>query len=100
VPDVGDVVAAAPSASRAAPTSPRLSNISPPPSSALGSSNDISVRCSKHYYFELTTGPSVVWVDLTQLSFAVGQPVLALDPNNPELSGDVSAGFRPTLPPF
>ena len=55
---------------------------------------------ARRYYFELTTSPSVVWVDLAKLDFAAGRPVLALDPDDPALAGDVSAAFRPVAAPF
>ncbi|MBA2114010.1 linear amide C-N hydrolase [Bremerella alba] len=48
------------------------------------------------YFFELTTSPSVIWVDLKQLDLSSGAPVLQLDPyhNTLELSGNVSQKFQ------
>jgi choloylglycine hydrolase len=48
----------------------------------------------KRYYFELTTSPNVVWVDLNRFKLAAGQPVMILDPDNVALSGDVTGKFR------
>ena len=45
------------------------------------------------YYFELTTSPNVVWVDLSKFSFEAGAPVMLLNPDNVDLSGDVSEKF-------
>jgi choloylglycine hydrolase len=55
---------------------------------------------AKRYYFELTTSPNVIWVDLATLDLEAGQPALALDPDDPALSGNVSADFRPAAAPF
>lgn len=48
------------------------------------------------YFFELTTSPNVIWVDLKQLDFTTGSPVLQLDPYHDalELSGNVSQKFQ------
>lgn len=45
----------------------------------------------KRYFFELTTSPNVLWVDLKKIDLTKGAPVLTLDPDNIELSGDVTA---------
>jgi choloylglycine hydrolase len=47
----------------------------------------------KRYYFELTTSPNVIWVDLSRFDLAPGQPVMVLDPDNIDLSGNVTAKF-------
>jgi choloylglycine hydrolase len=52
------------------------------------------------YYFELTTSPNVVWADLNRFDLEPGAPVLALDPDNIELSGNVSGQFMPIQAPF
>ncbi len=49
---------------------------------------------NKTYYFELTTSPNVVWVDLSRENLAVGTPVMLLDPDNVALSGNVTASFK------
>lgn len=46
------------------------------------------------YYFELTTSPNVIWADLAKFDLAAGAPVRVLNPDNIELSGDVTAEFR------
>lgn len=50
---------------------------------------------AKRYYFELTTSPNVVWVDLTSINIEAGQPVRALNPDNIALSGNVGEMFKP-----
>ncbi|MFO0956454.1 MAG: linear amide C-N hydrolase [Isosphaeraceae bacterium] len=46
------------------------------------------------YYFELTTSPNVIWADLSKMDLAPGSPVMTLDPDNIDLSGDVTERFR------
>jgi penicillin V acylase-like amidase (Ntn superfamily) len=48
----------------------------------------------KRYYFELTTSPNVIWVDMSRFDLAAGQPVLQLDPDSMDLSGDVTGRFQ------
>jgi choloylglycine hydrolase len=55
---------------------------------------------NKTYFFELTTSPNVIWVDLSAMNLEAGQPVRALDPNNIELSGNVMGSFRAGPAPF
>lgn len=50
---------------------------------------------NRKYYFELTTSPSVIWANLTNFDLAEGRPVLVLDPDDINLSGDVSNSFKP-----
>ena len=47
------------------------------------------------YYFELTTSPSTIWVQLDELDFADGAQVTAVDPYDESLSGDVTERFAP-----
>ncbi len=54
----------------------------------------------RRYYFELTTSPNVVWADLDRFDLVPGAPVLALDPDSIELSGNVSGLFTQTQAPF
>lgn len=49
---------------------------------------------SKRYFFELTTSPNVIWMELKKFNLAPGAPVMLLDPDNIELSGDVSDKFQ------
>lgn len=49
---------------------------------------------NKRYFFELTTSPSVIWVDLPKMNLAPGAPVMVLNPDNIALSGDVTRKFR------
>lgn len=48
----------------------------------------------KRYYFELTTSPNVIWVDLPKFDLSAGAPVMVLDPANSALSGDVTSAFK------
>jgi choloylglycine hydrolase len=55
---------------------------------------------SRRYYFELTTSPKVVWADLDKFDLEPGAPVMVLDPDSVELSGNVSGQFVQTHAPF
>jgi penicillin V acylase-like amidase (Ntn superfamily) len=55
---------------------------------------------NKIYFFELTTSPSVIWVDLKKLDFRTGAPVLTLHPDNLNLNGDVTGQFKKAAAPF
>ncbi|HQR07818.1 MAG TPA: linear amide C-N hydrolase [Gemmatales bacterium] len=46
------------------------------------------------YFFELTTSPNVIWADLTKFDLAPGSPVKTLNPDNIDLSGDVTDKFQ------
>ena len=50
---------------------------------------------NRRYFFELSTAPNVIWTELGALDFSAGAPVLALDPDDIALTGDVSAAYRP-----
>lgn len=47
------------------------------------------------YYFQSTRAPNVVWVELGDLDFTAGAPVLALDPRDPELTGSMVGALAP-----
>lgn len=49
---------------------------------------------NKRYYFELTTSPNVFWADLAKFDLSPGAPVMVLNPDNIDLSGNVSAKFQ------
>ena len=49
---------------------------------------------SRRYFFELTTSPTVIWVDLGKFNLTPGAPVLVLNPDDIALSGDVTASFQ------
>jgi choloylglycine hydrolase len=55
---------------------------------------------NKRYFFELATAPNVIWMDLPRFKLTPGSPVLALDPDNIELSGNVTGKFQPAKSPF
>lgn len=48
---------------------------------------------NRRYFFELTTSPSLIWVDLDGLDLADGAPVTAVDPYDESLAGDVTQSF-------
>ena len=48
----------------------------------------------KRYFFELTTSPNVVWADLAKFDLSEGAPAWEIDPDNIDLSGDISAKFQ------
>jgi len=60
----------------------------------------ISDLTGERYYFELTTAPNVIWVDLKKLNLAPGAPVMTLNPNNIDLSGNVGADLTKSTAPF
>ena len=55
---------------------------------------------NKLYFFELTTAPNVIWVDFSTFNLEAGAPVMLLDPDNVELTGDVSAQFVAGAAPY
>lgn len=50
---------------------------------------------NRMYFFELTTSPNVIWIDMDRLDLAPGSPVVVLDPYDQSLVGDVTAAFTP-----
>lgn len=44
---------------------------------------------NKIYYFNSTTTPNIIWLDLNNLDFAKDKAVLTLDPNNINLVGNI-----------
>jgi penicillin V acylase-like amidase (Ntn superfamily) len=60
----------------------------------------VSDLTAKRYFFELTTAPNVIWTNLTKVNFSEGAPVLTLNPNDIDLSGDVTSDFQPAKAPF
>lgn len=49
---------------------------------------------NRRTFFELTTSPNVIWMDLGKFDFTAGSPVMTLDPDDINLSGDVSERFQ------
>lgn len=49
---------------------------------------------NKRYFFELTTSPNVVWLDLKDFDLSSGSPVLAVDPDDISLCGDIADHFK------
>jgi choloylglycine hydrolase len=49
---------------------------------------------ARRYFFELTTAPNVIWVNLNEFDLEPGSPVLMLNPDDIELSGDVTSKFQ------
>lgn len=49
---------------------------------------------TRRYFFELTTSPNVIWADLTRFNLEPGSPVLTLNPDNVDLSGNVTEKFQ------
>jgi choloylglycine hydrolase len=47
----------------------------------------------RRYYFELTTSPNVIWADLEEFDLGAGAPVMELNPDDVDLSGNVTARF-------
>lgn len=55
---------------------------------------------ARRYYFELSTSPNVLWVDLTRMNLAPGAPVMELNPDSLDLDGNVTDEFTKATPPF
>lgn len=55
---------------------------------------------NRRYFFELTTSPNVIWMDLDRLNLAEGAPTVAIDPYDYSLTGDVTDRFSPRELPF
>lgn len=55
----------------------------------------VSDLTNRRYFFELTTSPNVIWVDLDEFPLDVGTRPKALTPGDINLSGDVSGRFVP-----
>jgi penicillin V acylase-like amidase (Ntn superfamily) len=49
---------------------------------------------NKRYFFELTTSPNLIWADLTKFNLNSGAPVMVLNPDNIDLSGNVTGKFQ------
>ena len=52
------------------------------------------------YFFELSTNPSTIWVDLAKVPTSRGAPARTLDPADWHLAGNVTAKLKPAKPPF
>lgn len=50
---------------------------------------------NRMYFFELTTSPNVIWVQMDRLNLTEGAPALAVDPYDETLVGDVTDRFAP-----
>ena len=48
---------------------------------------------NRRYFYELTTAPNVIWADLPAFALEPGSPVMALDPDDIDLSGNVTNRF-------
>lgn len=55
---------------------------------------------NKRYFFELTTSPNLVWVELPKFDLSAEAPVMMLDPDSIELAGNVSTAFEKVAAPF
>lgn len=60
----------------------------------------VSDLSNKRYYFELTTGPNVIWVDVDKLNLVQGAPAMTLDPRDVNLTGNVTDKFQAATAPF
>ncbi len=48
----------------------------------------------RRYFFELTSSPNVIWMELEKFDLSPGAPVRVLNPDNIALAGDVSNAFE------
>jgi penicillin V acylase-like amidase (Ntn superfamily) len=54
----------------------------------------------RRYYFELTNSPNLIWMDLGAMNIEAGAPVRTLNPDNIDLSGNVTGRFSEAAAPF
>lgn len=54
----------------------------------------------RRYYFELSNSPNVIWADLSAMNLEAGSPVRILNPDNIDLSGNVTGAFTVAPAPF
>ncbi|MDA9293024.1 linear amide C-N hydrolase [bacterium] len=54
----------------------------------------------QRYYFELSSSPNVIWIELAAMNLDAGSPVQMLDPDDIDLSGDITSCFTPAPAPF
>lgn len=52
---------------------------------------------NKIYYFNSTTTPNIIWIDLNKVNFSEGSPTLTIDPNNIHLEGDITKQLAPEI---
>jgi choloylglycine hydrolase len=55
---------------------------------------------NRMYFFELTTSPNVIWIEMDRLNLAAATRPLVLDPYDPDLVGDVTDRFASGDLPF
>lgn len=60
----------------------------------------VSDLTQKRYFFELTTSPNIVWIELDGIDLAEGAQPQVIDPYDESLIGDVTARFTPYQPAF
>jgi choloylglycine hydrolase len=48
---------------------------------------------NRMYFFELTTSPSIIWVEFDALDLSDGGDAKAIDPYDPSLTGNVTDRF-------
>jgi len=60
----------------------------------------VSDLTRKIYFFELTTSPNIVWIELDGLDLTEGAQPQVIDPYDESLIGDVTARFTPYQPAF
>ncbi len=47
------------------------------------------------YYFNSTSAPNIIWIDLNKINFKEGAPVLSIDPTHIYLEGDITSKLAP-----
>lgn len=47
------------------------------------------------FYFNSTSAPNLIWLDLNKINFAEGAPVLSIDPTDIHLEGDITKKLVP-----
>lgn len=49
----------------------------------------------KIFYFNSTSAPNILWINLNNINFAEGAPILSIDPTDIHLGGDVTKKLKP-----
>jgi choloylglycine hydrolase len=60
----------------------------------------VAAITNKQYFFELSTLPNVIWTDLSDFDLSPGSGVRLLNPDDIDLSGNVSGKYEAGAAPY
>lgn len=49
---------------------------------------------NKIFYFNATSAPNIIWVDMAKLNLNAGAPIMGVNPKDPTLSGDITKDLK------